>query len=99
MLGSATFICQYGFNKNAFCNASYQLEDGQIVGEGAFNFNASAFALVIVGGTGKYRGLTGDMEAAPAVQHSQRLDFVLALRHAVRLPFGTDAAGGRSRTE
>ena len=26
LVGSATFICQYGFNKNAFCNASYQLE-------------------------------------------------------------------------
>jgi hypothetical protein len=76
-VGSAQFICQYGFDKNAFCNAAYQLKDGQIVGEGEFNFNASTFSLVIVGGTGKYRGLTGDMGAVPAVQHTQKLQFTL----------------------
>lgn len=77
-VGSATFICQYGFNKNAFCNASYQLSGGQMIGEGAFNFNAPKFELAIVGGTGKYRGLTGDLQASAAVKHAQRLEFVLA---------------------
>ena len=78
MVGSATFICQYAFNKNAFCNASYQLDGGQLVGQGVFNFSASTFQLSIVGGTGKYRGLTGNMRAAPAARHTQKLDFVLA---------------------
>ena len=77
-IGYATFICQYAFNKNAFCNASYQLGRGQLMGQGAFNFSASKFQLAIVGGTGQYRGLTGDMRALPAVQHTQRLSFVLA---------------------
>ena len=77
-VGSAVFICQYGFDKNAFCNASYQLGKSQIVGQGAFNFSASAFSLVIVGGTGKYRGMTGNLSTVPAVQHSQRLNFVFA---------------------
>jgi hypothetical protein len=78
VIGTAQFVCQYGFDKNAFCNAAYQLKDGQIVGEGQFNFNAGSFALVIVGGTGKYRGLTGDMQANPAVKHTQKLQFTLA---------------------
>jgi len=77
-LGYATFICQYAFNKNAFCNASYQLDGGQLMGQGAFNFSASTFQLAIVGGTGEYRGLTGNMKAAPAVRHTQKLDFALA---------------------
>ena len=77
-IGSATFICQYAFNKNAFCNASYQLAGGQLMGQGAFNFSASTFQLAVVGGTGSYRGLTGNMLAAPAVRHMQKLDFVLA---------------------
>jgi hypothetical protein len=77
-VGSAVFICQYGFDKNAFCNASYQLGKSQLVGQGAFNFSASSFSLVIVGGTGKYRGMTGNLNASPAVQHSQRLNFVFA---------------------
>jgi hypothetical protein len=77
-IGIATFICQYAFDKNAFCNASYQLDGGQLVGQGAFNFSASTFQLSIVGGTGKYRGLTGNMKAAPAPRHTQKLDFVLA---------------------
>ena len=77
-IGSATFICQYAFDKNAFCNASYQLDGGQLMGQGAFNFSASTFRLAVVGGTGQYRGLTGNMVAAPAVRHTQKLDFVLA---------------------
>jgi hypothetical protein len=76
-IGYATFICQYAFNKNAFCNASYQLAGGQLMGQGAFNFSASTFQLAIVGGTGQYRGLTGDMKALPAVKHTQRLSFAL----------------------
>ena len=39
--------------------------------------NASTFSLVIVGGTGKYRNLTGDMQATPSKKHSQRLEFAV----------------------
>ncbi len=75
--GSGTFICQYSFNKNALCDVSYVLTGGTLVGTGAFNFNATTFAVAITGGTGKYRSLTGDLEATPAAKHSQHLAFVL----------------------
>jgi hypothetical protein len=76
-IGSATFICQYSFNKNALCDTSYVLAGGTLTGAGAFNFNAKTFAVAITGGTGKYRSLTGDVEATPAAKHSQHLAFVL----------------------
>ena len=76
-IGSATFICQYGFPKNAICDAGYQLENGQLIGEGAFNFNARSFDLAITGGTGKYAGLIGVMSASPSKGHTQTLTFRL----------------------
>ena len=75
--GTAVFTCQYNFNKNAFCDASYALPGGTLVGAGAFNFNAQNFALAITGGTGKYRGVTGDLRAAPGPHHSQKLAITL----------------------
>ncbi len=77
-VGSATFTCQYGYNKNAFCDAAYLLSGNSLVGAGQFNFNAKTFALAITGGTGKYRGKTGDVSATPAAKHAQHLVFVLA---------------------
>jgi hypothetical protein len=77
-VGSATFICQYSFAKNAFCNAAYVLSGGTLVGAGEFNFNASKFAIGIQGGTGRYRGQTGDLQASPSANHAQRLLFTLA---------------------
>jgi hypothetical protein len=76
-IGSATFICQYGFSKNAICDAGYQLKSGQLIGEGAFNFNAKGFDLAITGGTGKYAGLIGVMSASPSKGHTQTLTFRL----------------------
>src|SRR5262249_51811729 len=76
-IGTATFMCEYGFNRNAFCNASYRLKGGELLGEGAFSFDATTFDLVIVGGTNRFLGVTGDMKAAPAVRHAQRLEFRL----------------------
>ena len=32
--GSAIFICQYGFDQNAFCDAAFQLKDGTLIGKG-----------------------------------------------------------------
>ncbi len=75
--GSATFTCQYGFNKNAFCDAAYVLNGSTLIGAGAFNFNANTFSLAITGGTGKFRGKTGDLMAIPAAKHSQHLVFTL----------------------
>jgi hypothetical protein len=76
-VGSAIFTCTYNFNKHAFCDASYQLNGGVLIGAGAFNFNAGTFAVAITGGTGKYANATGDISATPAAKHSQRLAFVI----------------------
>jgi hypothetical protein len=75
--GTATFTCQYNFNRNAFCDAAYQLDGGQLIAAGAFSFDAGSFELAITGGTGKYRSLTGDLEATPGPRHSQRLVITL----------------------
>jgi hypothetical protein len=82
-IGSATLTCQYGFNRYAFCDAYYRLKGGQLVGEGAFSFDAPTFELVIVGGSDEYLGVTGDMKAAPAVRHTQRLEFRLIPHFAI----------------
>jgi hypothetical protein len=75
--GTAVFTCQYNFNKNAFCDAAYELTDGTLIGSGEFDFNASSFSLAIIGGTGKYRGRIGSLDASPGPKHSQRLVVVL----------------------
>jgi hypothetical protein len=75
--GSGVFTCQYNFNQNAFCDVTYQLSGGTLVCAGAFNFNAKSFTLTVKGGTGKFRSVKGDIAALPAVNHAQRLDFVL----------------------
>jgi hypothetical protein len=75
--GSAVFTCEYNFNKNTFCEAVYQLSGGNIFGAGAFNFTANSFAIAITGGTGRYFGAFGDMQASPGPRHSQHLTFAL----------------------
>jgi hypothetical protein len=62
-VGSAIFICQYDFNQNSFCDAAFELDGGTLIGKGAYNFNATAYALAIVGGTGKYRTMRGHIDA------------------------------------
>jgi hypothetical protein len=76
-VGSAIFTCTYNFNKHAFCDASYQLNGGVLLGAGAFDFNAGTFAIAVTGGTGKYASATGDISATPSGTHAQRLAFVL----------------------
>jgi hypothetical protein len=77
-VGSAIFTCTYNFNKHAFCDASYQLTGGVLLGAGAFDFNAGTFAVVVTGGTGKYASATGDITATPSGKHAQHLAFVLS---------------------
>lgn len=63
-LGSAAFVCQYGFVQGGFCDAALELEDGTLVAKGSYNFNARSYVLSIVGGTGSYRGARGRVDAA-----------------------------------
>jgi hypothetical protein len=76
-VGSARFACSYGFDRNVYCDAVYQLVDGTLIGSGGFSFDATSFDMAIVGGSGAYRSLRGDMQAQPARNHSQRLVFTL----------------------
>jgi hypothetical protein len=77
-VGTANITCQFNLNKNAFCNAKYQLKGGTLVGAGAIDFKTSSFAIAIVGGSGKYLGLRGELDATPAAHRSQRLAFELS---------------------
>jgi hypothetical protein len=76
-VGSATFLCQYSFAKVALCNVNYVLSGGTLIAAGQLDFNAKTFAIAITGGTGKYRGRTGDVEASPSVKGAQRLAVTL----------------------
>jgi len=65
-MGSAVLVCQYDFDKGSFCSASYHLDGGTLIATGSFNFRAHAFTLAISGGTGTYRGATGELDASVA---------------------------------
>jgi hypothetical protein len=76
--GVAVFTCLYNFNKNGYCDVTFQLHGGTLVGSGAFNFNSTKFTLAITGGDGKYIAQSGLMDESPAANHAQRLVFALS---------------------
>jgi len=76
--GAATLTCQYNFNKNAFCDASFQLNGkGTLIASGAFNFSATRFSLAVTGGYGTYLGTRGSVLVTPSAHHAQKLRFQL----------------------
>jgi hypothetical protein len=75
--GTGVFVCLYEFDKNAFCHASFQVDGGTLVASGVVSFDAKRFALAVVGGSGKYSGVTGDIHATPGAKGAQRLAFTL----------------------
>lgn len=75
--GSAVLTCQYYFNRNAFCDASFSINGGTLIGAGALNFDATHYAIAITGGYGTLSDLRGDVEETPSVKHAERLAFVL----------------------
>jgi hypothetical protein len=77
--GTATFLCQYNFEKNAFCDALFRLSSGEtVLAEGSFGFTASTFTLAVTGGYGGYDQAKGTVSEKPSQHHAQRLDFRLA---------------------
>ena len=72
-IGSALFVCEYMFDQNAFCSASYVLPKGTLIGTGYFNFDAATFDVSVTGGTGKYAGARGLLHADKTVHKLQRL--------------------------
>jgi hypothetical protein len=74
--GSAIFTCQFNLNKNAFCDASFQLAaGGTLMASGAFNFTAARFSLAVIGGYGAYSNRRGSVLDAPSANHAQKLRF------------------------
>jgi len=76
-VGSAVFLCNYNFKHHGFCDGIYRLDAGSLLVKGALNFDAKTFSLVVTGGTGKYRSLTGNLTSTPSAKLSQRVAFVL----------------------
>ena len=77
-VGTASVTCQFNQNKLSFCDANYLLHDGTLLGTGPIDFKSSSFAIAIVGGSGKYQDLRGELDAAPAAHRAQRLIFELS---------------------
>lgn len=77
LVGTATFTCTYNFNKKGFCDATYELSGGMLVGAGSIDFNAKNYTLIITGGTGKYRAVTGTVESVQAAYSLTRLTITL----------------------
>jgi hypothetical protein len=75
--GSGVYNCQYSFAKRALCQATIELEGGTISVDGFIDFGASTWTMVVTGGTGKYSGRSGEVEATPDGRHAQRLAFRL----------------------
>jgi hypothetical protein len=70
--GTASFTCQYNFDKNAFCNAVFRLRSGEtLLAEGSFDFHASSFTLAVTAPT------KGTLEEKPSARHGQKLTFEL----------------------
>lgn len=76
--GSALITCDYNFQRHGFCNAAWTLNGGTILGAGPVDFEAKTFTLVVMGGTGKYRGMTGNVVSTPTAGYATvRLAFTL----------------------
>ncbi len=79
-VGSAIYTCFYYFDKNAFCDTTYQLTHGVVVGGAALVFNATTFKVAAIQGTGSYAGDLGQiLETASGSGNTQgeRLQFEL----------------------
>ncbi len=75
--GAATFTCDYAFGGAALCQAEYRLAGGTLLAAGSFGLDAMKMSLAITGGTGRYRGATGDLLASPSTNHTQQLAFTI----------------------
>jgi hypothetical protein len=76
--GAAMFTCYYGFGKVATCESYFELEQGLVLGSGQVKFGVPRFTLGVTGGTDRYFGALGQVQATPAARNAER--FVLQLR-------------------
>jgi len=66
LAGTALYSCTYSFARRGYCDASWKLKDGTLVGGGAVDFDSKTFTFVITGGTAKYHGVAGTVSSSPA---------------------------------
>lgn len=92
--GNVIFVCWYNFNRDGFCDASFQLKDGTLIGKGAFNFSDKEFTLAVIGGTSKYRGVVGAVNilALGSATQSQPVYRIVPMLQAQRLSFSIQPA-------
>jgi hypothetical protein len=92
--GSVIFVCWYNFNRNALCDAAFQLSGGTLIGKGAFNFSNQQFSLALLGGTSKYRSTGGSVQisALGAKTQAQPVFRVVPMLQAQRLSFLVEPA-------
>lgn len=75
--GSGVYACEYSFAKTAFCDVTFELDDGTLDADGTLDFGAHSWALTVTGGTGRYAGVSGEVDATPSGKHAQKLTFLL----------------------
>jgi hypothetical protein len=76
-VGSGVYTCQYSFEKTAFCEVTFELNGGTLDADGTLDYGARAWAMTVTGGTGKYHGIGGEVDATPSGAHAQQLTFRL----------------------
>lgn len=63
--GSAVLACQYGLDRNAYCDGAVDLKDGmRLTGSGTLSADANRFTLMVTGGGGRGIG-RGVLTASP----------------------------------
>jgi hypothetical protein len=75
--GLGLFMCQYYFDRNGLCHATFDFGGGTIVAEGPFNFNAKTFTLAVTGGYGSDSDEVGEVDVGSASGGGQELNFDL----------------------
>jgi hypothetical protein len=64
--GTALYSCTYSFARKGYCDASWKLANGTLVGGGAVDFDSKTYTFVITGGTGRYQNVAGTVSSSPA---------------------------------
>lgn len=75
--GLETLTCFYLFAKDAFCDVTLNLADGNLVASGVFSFAAKSYALAVTGGTGRFNGASGELDVSPAAGDAEKIAVLL----------------------
>jgi hypothetical protein len=70
--GSGVYTCYFNYDQHAFCKAYFKVKGrGTLVASGPIDFGASRFTIVVTGGTDKYLGVRGELEAVAGQSNSK----------------------------